>query len=536
MPRKAPIPVRPEARIPQVAVAGCGYWGRNLVRVFHSIGALRRICEPDSTGKKVARSIAPSIPVVERFDQLLRDPQVEAVIIATPAESHARLASEALRAGKHVFIEKPLALSVKEGEELLALSRRLKRTVMVGHILSYHPAVMKLKELIDSGELGKIQYINSNRLNFGKVRQEENILWSFAPHDISTILMLLDEFPREVRSFGGEYIQKGVSDVTLTTLDFASGVKGHIFVSWMHPYKEQRLIVVGDKKMAVFDDTTKEKLFVYPHTIEWHHRTPHALKMDRLIVPVDATEPLLAECLHFLECLQNGHRPRTDAEEGLRVLRVLAASEQSLRQDGKPIPLQREAGTKPEPYFVHPSVVVDENVTIGEGTKIWHFSHILHNSRIGKRCVIGQNVMIGPEVRIGDNVKIQNNVSVYKGVTLESDVFCGPSMVFTNVINPRSAVSRKDEFRDTRVKRGATLGANSTILCGVTIGRYAFVGAGAVVTRNVPDYALVTGLPARIAGWMCECGVKLRFVRNKAKCERCGETYRRTSDKEVSQA
>lgn len=181
-------------------------------------------------------------------------------------------------------------------------------------------------------------------------------------------------------------------------------------------------------------------------------------------------------------------------------------------------------------YFVHESSYVDEPCEIGEGTKIWHFSHVMANSKVGRRCNIGQNVVISPEVVIGDNVKIQNNVSVYTGVELEDDVFCGPSMVFTNVTNPRSHVPRKDEYRKTLVKRGASIGANATIVCGHKIGRYAFIGAGAVVTVDVPDYAIVVGNPGRIAGWMCKCGIKLALSRepqrdDDAACAACGATY-----------
>ena len=181
-------------------------------------------------------------------------------------------------------------------------------------------------------------------------------------------------------------------------------------------------------------------------------------------------------------------------------------------------------------YFVHESSYVDEPCEIGEGTKIWHFCHVMPNAKIGRRCNIGQNVVISPHVRIGDDVKIQNNVSVYTGVELEDDVFCGPSMVFTNVINPRSHVSRKDEYRRTLVKRGASIGANATVVCGNTIGRYAFIGAGAVVTRDVPDYALVVGNPGRVVGWMCQCGIKLDFGRNgkndeATTCQACGKKY-----------
>lgn len=191
--------------------------------------------------------------------------------------------------------------------------------------------------------------------------------------------------------------------------------------------------------------------------------------------------------------------------------------------------------------FVHESSYVDEPCEIGEGTKIWHFCHIMQNCVIGERCNIGQNVVVSPGVRIGSNCKIQNNVSIYTGVILEDDVFCGPSMVFTNVVNPRSAVVRRDEYRQTLVKRGASLGANSTIVCGHTIGAHAFIGAGAVVTKDVPDYALVVGNPARIVGWMCACGVKLPLTASqdgKATCAACGRSYTKQENtvREVSDA
>ena len=181
------------------------------------------------------------------------------------------------------------------------------------------------------------------------------------------------------------------------------------------------------------------------------------------------------------------------------------------------------------PYFVHESSYVDEPCEIGEGTTIWHFSHVMKNCRVGRKCNIGQNVVISPDVVIGNNVKIQNNVSIYTGCILEYDVFCGPSMVFTNVVNPRSHVTRKNEYKTTLVRKGASLGANSTIVCGTTIGRYAFIGAGSVVTRDVPDFALLYGNPARLQGWMCKCGIKLQFALNNgaeyAQCGACGERY-----------
>lgn len=181
--------------------------------------------------------------------------------------------------------------------------------------------------------------------------------------------------------------------------------------------------------------------------------------------------------------------------------------------------------------FIHESAYVDDGAQVGAGTKIWHFCHIMPGAVIGERCSVGQNVVVMNGTRIGNNVKIQNNVSIYEGVELEDDVFCGPSMVFTNVINPRSAVSRKDEYRRTLVKRGASIGANATVVCGTTLGEYCFVGAGAVVTKDVPPYALVVGVPATIAGWMCECGVKLEDGLMELSCPACGVRYSRRSDK-----
>ena len=348
---------------------------------------------------------------------------------------------------------------------------------------------------------------------------------------------------------GGYFLHKKIADVTTTHLEFPSGAQAHIFVSWLHPFKEQKLVVVGDRKMAVFDDTRpwEEKLLLYPHRIDWANYMPIPAKADSERVDIPEDEPLRCECRHFLHCIQTGERPRTDGEEGLRVLRVLNAGQRSLDRAGldglddsqtQAAPLELSAAafphTGPSPadreetldYFVHPTAIVEKDVSIGKGTKIWHFSHILPGSKIGERCNLGQNVVVGPNVSVADGCKIQNNVSVYKGVTLEEDVFCGPSMVFTNVFNPRANIRRMDELRPTPVRRGATLGANCTIVCGVTIGRYALVGAGAVVTQDVPDYALVVGNPAKRIGWVCACGVTLG---SDLKCRACGLRYAETA-------
>ena len=504
-----------------LGVAGCGYWGKNLVRNFSELGVLGALCDVESRRMEAFRATH-EIRITTSFEEMLAMSGITAVAIATPAAQHYSLAKKALLAGKDVFVEKPLALHLEEGEELVALAKKNSRILMVGHLLHYHPAVMVLKQMIQKGELGRVEYVSSSRLNLGKLRTEEDILWSFAPHDISAIIHLLNETPVRVAAQGASYLNHQISDVTLSVLSFTSGVKAHIFVSWLHPYKEQKLIIVGDQKMAVFDDTeTERKLVLYPHKIDWVDRLPVARRAEGVVVPLEKEEPLRNECLHFIECVRERTVPCTDGENGLRVLRILHACGQSILENGQPQPLYQKA---PD-YFAHPSAFVDEPCEIGAGTKIWHFSHVMANSTIGRNCSLGQNVHVASGARIGDNVKIQNNVSLYDGVELEADVFCGPAMVFTNVITPRSHVNRKSEYQRTFVKQGATLGANSTIVCGTTIGRYAFIGAGAVVTCDVPDHALMLGVPARQKGWVCKCGITLQVDSTVAMCAFCGNTY-----------
>lgn len=509
-----------------VACVGLGAWGKNLVRNVSALGVLRAICDTSrDTLESCARTYG--VPAFDSYEDLLAAPDLDAVVIATPAARHAAMARQALQAGKDVLVEKPLALTLAEGRELVSLAERASRILMVGHVLRYHPGVEALDRLIRAGDLGKIHYIYSSRLNLGRFRREENILWSFAPHDISTILMLVGQMPSTVQAGGGTYLQQGVPDVTMTSLAFPNGVRAHVFVSWLHPFKEQKLVVIGDRKMAVLDDLAKEKLVCYPHQVNWIERVPVAQRAEAEPVPLPLEEPLAVECRHFVECVERRSPPKTDGREALRVLEVLHASQVSLDREGAAVRLAEEAPSdtaEPASAWIHPTAVVDQPCEILPGTRIWHFSHVQAGCRIGANCSIGQNVMIGPHVTIGDRVKIQNNVSVYEGVTLEDFVFCGPSMVFTNVINPRSAVPRKAEIKPTLVRYGATLGANCTIICGVTIGRHAFIGAGAVVTRDVPDHALMVGNPARRSGWMCACGLRLEPVRGRARC-RCGTRY-----------
>jgi len=539
MKTKTPLPITsdplPTSNQTAVAVIGSGYWGKNLVRNFHQLGVLKTICDGAQAIREDMTKTYPDVAVTDDFNAILKDKAIKGVVIAAPAVFHYEIAEKALNAGKHVFVEKPLSLNHADGEKLVRLAAEKKKTLFVGHILHYHAAIIRLKEMIRKGKIGRLQYIYSRRLSFGKIRREENILWSFAPHDISIILSITGEQPSYVDSVGSSFLHAQIPDVTMTNLKFPSGIGAHIFVSWLNPYKEQKLVIVGSNGMLVFDDTEpiETKLVHYPHTINWHNGLPVPNKAES--IPVDLNdiweEPLKAECKAFLHSIKTNAKPITSGEEGLRVLKILELSQLSLEQKEStshqsspithdPLPITRS-------FFAHETAIIDNNVTIGEKTKIWHFSHILGGSKIGENCNIGQNVVVGPDAIIGNKCKIQNNVSVYKGVTLEDGVFCGPSMVFTNIYNPRAEIGKMDQVRPTLVKKGATMGANCTIVCGHTIGSYAFIGAGAVVTKDVPDHALMVGNPARQIGWMCQCGEKLNA---KLTCPICQKKYKKTKN------
>src|SRR5207245_2687415 len=310
-----------------------------------------------------------------------------------------------------------------EAEALVRVARQSGRCLMVGHLLLYHPAVVKMKHLVTSGDVGEPFYLYSQRLNLGRVRNDENALWSFGPHDVAVAVHLFDAEPEVVTAKGEAYLQPGIVDVVFVTLHFPQRKMAHIHLSWLDPHKTRRTTLVGSRKMVVFDDMEpNDKIRIYdkgvdvrPQAVSYEDYL-HVRFGDILIPHFGTTEPLRLECQHFLDCVRTGATPLSDGAHGLRVVRILAAAQKSLERDGAPV-------------------------------------------------------------------------------------------VFTNVINPRSHISRKHEYRATLVRQGATVGANATILCGLTIGRFAFVGAGTVVTRDVPDFALVTGNPGRQQGWMCRCGI-----------------------------
>jgi len=326
-----PVPAR-------ICVAGCGHWGKNLVRNFHQLGRLAGIFDVDQKRAETMAAQYPGVQVYPAFAQALADPDIHAIAIATPAEHHASMAIAALEAGKDVFVEKPLALTAEDGRAMVEASRKQGKLLVVGHLLIHHPAVKTIQQLLRSGELGRLEYVYSNRLSMGKIRQEENALWSFAPHDISIILRLTGQMPIEVTAVGGTYLQPNIADVTVSNLLFERGIRAHIFVSWLHPYKEQRLVIIGSKKMVVFEDSKPtDKLMIFDKEIAWKNGQFEVTQPKGTPVAFPADEPLRSECSHFAECVETRSESLTPGEDGLRVLEVLEACQRSLSLNGQPV-------------------------------------------------------------------------------------------------------------------------------------------------------------------------------------------------------
>jgi len=314
-----------------VALIGCGQWGKNIARNLSQLGALNVIVDADQArGGAMADELG--VEFATNIDAVLSRKDILGVAIATPAVTHAEVASRALNAGKHVFVEKPISLSVDDANRVAALAKARGLTLMTGHLLQYHPIFIRLLAMVRAGDLGQVQYLYSNRLNQGRVRTEENALWSLAPHDISMILALAGGKPLRVSAMGQAAIQKDVADIAVATYEFPNAIKAHLFCSWLNPYKEHRLAVIGDKAMAVFDDTAASwdnKLLIYPHKIVWKGDVPEFVKAAGSPVAVDKGEPLRDEVAHFLACMA-GTPCRTGPLEAIPVLEVLAATQRSI--------------------------------------------------------------------------------------------------------------------------------------------------------------------------------------------------------------
>jgi predicted dehydrogenase len=331
----------------RVGVVGLGYWGPNLARNFDRLeGAeLAYCCDLDEANLAKARSLYPTTTVTNDYAQLLADDSLDAVVVATSVPTHYALGKKSLEAGKHTFIEKPIALKAADAQDLLDTAEEYGVKLMVGHLLEYHPAVAKMKELIDGGELGKVFYAYANRLNLGKVRTDENALWSFGPHDISVLNYLTGDEPVEVSARGECYLQDEVEDVVFGYIKYKSGVVGHLHVSWLDPHKSRKITVVGEKKMVVFDDmeserkitvydkgatTTRTKFETYGEFVTLHFGDIHIPKIGN-------DEPLRIECQHFVDCINDDATPRSDGRDALNVVKVLDAMEISLREGGRPV-------------------------------------------------------------------------------------------------------------------------------------------------------------------------------------------------------
>lgn len=313
----------------KVAVIGCGHWGKNLVRNFSELGALSAISDPNAA---LAAQLASdyNVPALD-FDAVLGS-DCDGVVIAAPAPLHASLAQKAFAAGKNVYVEKPLAMTLDEADLMIDAAAQANRQLMVGHLLQYHPVFGRLRDLVRQGTLGELKYVYSNRLSLGKVRAEENVVWSFAPHDISMILSLAGQNVKTVRCEAADILQAGISDAASLHICFENGLKGHVSCSWLHPYKEQKLVVIGDRGMAVFDDTMDwdQKLAVYDHEIDMQVSPPVPQKADVRYEKVPQGEPLKVECQYFLDLIAGQVDPLTDGAEGRRVLQVLAAATASI--------------------------------------------------------------------------------------------------------------------------------------------------------------------------------------------------------------
>lgn len=316
----------------KIAQIGCGHWGKNLARNFSEIDALGAVVDGNpETAKKMSESYG--VPVTD-FASALQNDSISGIALATPAETHGNLALQAIAAGKHIYVEKPLALAPNEAEQVIAAAADAGVCLMVGHLLQYHPVFIAMCKLVTDGKIGKLRYLYSNRMSLGKFRTEENVLWSFAPHDFSMILSLVNEEPDMVSAQGAAFVTSGIADWCTTQFAFPSGVRGHVQTSWLHPFKEQRLVVIGENGMLVFEDSLPEwdkKLAFYNHSIDTDGPAPVPTKADVEYIEVEQGEPLKDECRHFVHCIETGSTPRTDGTEGLRVLKALDQAEIQLQ-------------------------------------------------------------------------------------------------------------------------------------------------------------------------------------------------------------
>lgn len=485
----------------KLGLIGGGYWGKNLIRTFNELESLHTICEIDDKLLEQYRVQYPHINLTKSYDEMLDN--VDMVCVSVPAHLHYKFAKQALNAGKHVFVEKPITLDTMEAKELCSIAHNNNLTLMVGHLLHYHNAIIQIKEIVNSKKYGDIKYIVSNRKSHGIYRDFENVLWSFAPHDISIVLSLCNGTFNDVcntHCTGTGYVNKDVEDIVNLSFNI-NDIYVNINVEWNSPFKEQKLTIAMENGLILFDDVNKELKVIENHVIDGKPNKENIINLN-----FEGDSPLYNECKHFIDCCNTGNKPITDGYEGVEVLKVLMHSNYSLKNMFFELQnftkTMNTVQTSPS-YSVHPSSACDSD-NIGDGTKIWHFCNVTKDAIIGEKCNIGQNCYIAGT--LGNNCKVQNNVSIYKGVKAGNNVFFGPSCVLTNDINPRCEYSKNGTYMETILEDGVTLGANCTIVCGHTIGRYSLIGAGAVVTKDVEPYSIMVGNPAKKIGTIDEQG------------------------------
>lgn len=492
----------------RLAVVGSRGRAAALAREFARLGALRLGTERPA------------------LDQLLADPTIDGLVVATEPDAQLAICRAALTAGKDLFVEPPLAAGIAGAEELVALADSQSRILQVGCARRYHPAVLKLQELVGLGVLGRIEHIYAHRFCPGQLRPGEELTTSFAPDDLAVVLGLLEAQPVRVAAHGTPFLGFAASDVTLTAITFSGGVIAHTFVSWLHPLAAGQLVVIGSRGLAVLDDALPGIKLARP--APGPKPTSDAKASDEL-VPYLNRDPLLAECEHFLDCCTNRLPPRADGHEYLRLLRVLAAAEESLLAQGRLVsigdahpdlaPEEETAGTPSAeawPLTVSQTTASPTIVTRNLPPKLAPVANVVSASpRLGPDTVVAPGALVASSARIGAGCRIGTGTIIGSGVEIDDNVSCGNGAA---VGDSRSAAT-------TRIRRGAVIGNQATIAAGCTLGQYCRVGDGAVVTADVPDYAVVAGTPARFQGWTCACGVSLVFVTARTRCPGCGGEY-----------
>ena len=537
----------------QIIVVGAGKWGSNIIKTVYDLGHLRAIVESDKTTFQNAQQKFESFRNISwhsTLHQAIISIPKASVIIATPPRTHYQLAQTALMAGRHVFVEKPLCQKSQDSKSLVCLASTRRCILMVDHLLRYNAPHRILHRLIQAGFVGKVNRVRMTRLNFGTVRTHENVLWSLSPHDVSVLLGIMDDqLPEAISANGQKIVSSDIEDHATVTLHFKRNVIAQIEASWLHPEKERRTFVYGNDGVLILNEHITNPNQKNLEGYRWSATKKEDgsailiekseadlmkyLRENELPENVEENDeqkpPLECAIKHFTRCISQGIEPITDGNEGHRVVTVLEAASASLAKKGELVSVPNR-----EVYniMIHETAIVEPKAKLGKGTKVWHFSHIMDGAVLGNSCNIGQNVYIGGKAKLGCNVKVQNNVSIYDAVTIDDDVFLGPSCVLTNVKTPRSHVNRKNMYQPTVIGKGATVGANATIVCGVTLGEYCFVGAGSVVTKNILPYALVYGNPATQKGWVSKTGANLKPLSSKKceglerfKCPESGEVY-----------